>query len=85
MLTSHAVLAHYDASRPLILDCDASPVGVGAVLCQLMQDGKERPVAFASRTLSTAEQNYAQIEREGLAVVFGVSRAMNICMAEPSP
>ena len=36
------------------------------------EDGSKHPVVFASRTLSRAEQNYAQIEREGLAVVFGV-------------
>ena len=38
------------------------------------KDGEERPVRFTSRTLSKAERNYAQIEREGLAVIFGVTR-----------
>ena len=64
---------HYDPSKPLILACDASSVGIGLVLSHQGQDGSEHPVVFASRTLSRAEQNHAQIKREGLAVVFGVT------------
>ena len=39
-----------------------------------MKDGSERPIAFASRMLTKTEQNYCQLEKEGLGLVFGVMK-----------
>ena len=74
LITSDMVLIHYDPGRPLRLACDASPVGIGAVLSHIMDDGSERPMAFASRTLSKAERNYSKIDKEALALVWRVKK-----------
>ena len=74
LITSDMVLTHYDPVRPLRLACDASPVGIGAVLSHIMENGSERPIAFASRTLTKAERNYSQIDKEALALVWRVKK-----------
>ena len=71
-IRSSKVLAHYNSDLPLLLECDASHRGIGAVLSHTFPGSSSRPVDFASRSLSKAEINYAQIDREALALVFGV-------------
>ena len=72
MMTSEQVLCHYDPNRPVKLACDASPYGLGGVLSHIMDDGTERPIAFASRSLTKAEKGYSQIDKEALALYWGV-------------
>ena len=67
------VLAHFDPGLPVILACDASPVGIGVVLSQKTKQG-ERPIAFYSRSLNRTERNYSQTDREALAVISGVKK-----------
>ena len=66
-MSSPPLLKYYDPDKPLVLQCDTSEKGLAA---SLLQDGK--PIAYASRVLTTTELNYAQIKKELLAIVFGV-------------
>ena len=58
--------------RTLKLYCDASAYGLGACLVHVMDDNSEKPVVHASCTFTKSEIAYAQIEHEGLALVYGV-------------
>nr|XP_034838819.1 uncharacterized protein K02A2.6-like [Maniola hyperantus] len=74
LLASDQVLTHFNPNAKVILTVDASPSGLGAILSQIGSDGTEKPVAFASRTLSVAEKHYSQIQKEATAIIFGVRR-----------
>ena len=69
LLTSPPVLRYYDVHLPVVLQCDASDTGLGAVL---LQEGL--PVMYSSRALTATERNYAQIEKELLAIVFAAEK-----------
>ena len=73
-LASNTLLVHFDPAKQLVLTTDASCKGVAAVLAHVDSNGNEAPIAFASRRLSQTEQRYSQIEREGLAVVIGITK-----------
>ena len=69
LLTNSPILAYPDFSKQFKLTTDASNVAIGAVLSQ-----SNKPIAFYSRTLNSAEKNYSTIEKELLAIKDSVAR-----------
>ena len=72
-LTTAPVLGSPRSEGTFFMDTDASERGLGVVLSQ-EQDGNERVLAYASRTLSAAEKNYSITRKELLAVIFGLKK-----------
>lgn len=72
-LTNDTILGYYDKNDKTQLIADASPVGLGAVLIQINDQGP-RIISYASKSLSDVEKRYAQTEKEALALVWAVER-----------
>ena len=74
-LSAQPVLKPYDLQQEATLTTDSSSVAIGGVLTQ-----NGAPVIYVSRTLTSAERNYSNIEREGLAVVWCVLRLQQLLL-----
>ena len=75
-LYENAVLNYFDITLTTVVICDASPVGLRAILVQYEKDDetrKERPkvISYSSSSLTQTEKRYSQIEKEVLAIHFG--------------
>lgn len=73
MIANSKILVHYDPTKSLVIVSDAGPYGVGAIL-NVIINNEERPCYMVSSSLSKAEQNYSQLHREALAIVFAVKK-----------
>lgn len=69
LVSKITLLSYFVVEKPIVIQTDASSFGMG---CVIMQDGK--PVSCASRVLTNTQKNYAQIEKEMLAIVFACHR-----------
>lgn len=68
-ITKSPVLTYFDPNKELTLSVDASKVALGATIMH-----SKHPIAYASVSLTESQQNYAQIEKELFAILFGCTR-----------
>ena len=83
LLTSVPLLVHFNPDLEITLSCDASPYGLVAILSHGMPNGTEKPIRYASHTLTQSEQKYSHIEKDGLACVFCVKRIPLLTLFTP--
>ena len=69
LVTRAPVLTYFNPDKPVRISVDASSKGMGAVLLQ-----ENHPIAYVSKALTNTQRNYAQIEKEMLAIVFGCTK-----------
>ena len=75
LVTKTPVLKFLDPNLPNRVTSDASKIGLGAVIEQKDEDDNEwHPIAFASRSMQSSEQNYSQLEKETLSIVFACEK-----------
>ena len=73
-LNISSVLAHHSPKLEVKLAVDASPVGLGAVISHITDVETEGRIAYASRSLTKTERNNSVIEKEALAIIFGIRK-----------
>lgn len=74
ILTTAPILIHLNYNKPFIVQCDASPSGIGVVLCQADDDGVERPIYYFSHKLNKAQRNYSIAQLECLVAVSTIKK-----------
>ena len=72
-LSSDRVLVPFNPDHQIVVACDASPTGISGILSHRI-NGVEKPVAYASRSLTAAERNYSQLDREATAIYWSVQK-----------
>jgi len=77
------LLRYFDMGKQTFLFTDAHITGLGAILAQGENVNSAKPIVFASRTTSSAEKRYPQIDLEATAVDFGLRRFRNYLVGAP--
>lgn len=83
LVTTSPVLAIFDPDKTTTISSDSSGYGLGACLMQKQTNGENRAVAYISRSLSEAEQRYANIEREALGIIWACSKLSHYILGNP--
>ena len=73
-LSSGLLLTHFNPSLDIVVVSDAYDHGVGAVISHICPDGSQKATAPASRSLTSTERNYGQIEDEALAIIYAIKK-----------
>ena len=73
-------MSKFDSEATLIIEADASPVGVGTVLLQKHKNNMISTLSFVSRKLFETEQRYSQIDREALYIIFAVNKFLKFIL-----
>jgi len=84
-LTTAPVVVYFDPLAPTKIERDASKYVCGGILSQQCQDGKWRPVAYRSKTMSDAECNYDIHDKELLAIVQAFHEWKRYTRGNPKP
>jgi len=84
-LTTAPVLVYFDPLAPTKIETDASKYVCSGILSQQCQDGKWRPVAYRSKTMSDAEYNYNIHNKELLAIVQAFPKWKRYTRGNPKP
>ena len=74
LIKSDLLFTHFDPNKKIVVAADASNHGVGAVISHTFTDGTEKAIMHAARSLTPAERNYSQVEKEALALIFAVKK-----------
>lgn len=73
-LVTAPILTNPDFTKHFYIQCDASTSGVGSLLFQVDEEKNERPIAFMSQKLNSAQRNYSVTELECYAAILSVKR-----------
>lgn len=76
-------MAQFDVRQDFVLECDASPEGIGAVLSHDVGGRVRWPIGFHSWVLAVAEKNYLQLQHEASALVFSVLKFQQYLLGKP--
>ena len=67
-------MAYPNFKKPFLLYTDTSYIGLGVILSQEDDQGKEKVISYLSRSLSIHEKNYSATEIECLAIIFAIKK-----------
>lgn len=76
-------LAFIDYKKEIFIRCDSSQFGAGAVLFQFDEDGRELPIAYASRKYTLAERNYNTFQQEAAVIVWSLEKFSEYFQGHP--